>query len=208
MQSISSAKSISSHDKNIVDSLIGGLALFPYGIYLLLSAFAFLRGWLDWETNNGPPYLGFVLAWLFDWLIRKYYKKKYGFSFWKNETSSHTSSASGVYGFLFFVAMILIWQIEVKFDLQIRLLSLLFGSAICWRGATWIKNGWNWQGWVHLLTGCFIVGMSVFPAMLNVPTDNKFFGFEGVVELTTLGIATLVISILEHLAFINVKSPR
>ncbi len=204
MQSTSNAKSISSSDITIVDNLIGGLTLFPYGIYLLLSALAFYRGWLDWETNNGPPYLGFVLAWLFDLLIRKYYKKRYGFSFGTDEKTARTSSAFGVYGILFFVVLILIWQIDAHFNFQVRLLSLFLGGVLCWRGAIWIKSGWKLPGWAHWITGFFILVMSVSPAILDVPADNMLFGFEGVVELGVLGLATLIISILEHSIFVKI----
>jgi len=204
VQSASNTKSISLGDSAIVDNLIGGLTLFPYGIYLLLSALAFYRGWLDWETNNGPPYLGFVLAWLFDWLIRKYYKKRYGFSFGTDENTARTSSAFGVYGILLFVVLILLWQIDVNFDFQVRLLSLFLGAILCWRGATWIKSGWKSPGWAHWIIGLFILGMSVSPAILDVPTDNMLFGFEGVVELGVLGLAALIISILEHSIFLKV----
>jgi hypothetical protein len=206
MQSASNAKSVSSGDRNVVDNLIGGLTLFPYGIYLLLSALAFLRGWLDWETNNGPPFLGFVLAWLSYWFIRKYYKRVYGFSFGNGETESRTLSVSGVYGILLFIALILIWLVDANFDFQVRLLSLLVGGFLCWRGMAWIKSGWKWQGWAHLITGCFVLGMSVSPAILDVPTDNMLFGFEGVIELCTLGVAVLIVSILEHSIFAKIHN--
>jgi hypothetical protein len=196
-------------DRKIINELFGGLAITPYGIFLILSGVAFALGWLDWKTNNGPPFLGGVFAWIIERLIKKYYQKKYSFSFMdEKETNKYTRQPiiSDLFAGLLVAGLLLAWFVEVQFHPQIRLMPLLFGGVVCWRGIDWMRKEWKTFGLIHFLLGCILVGMSFAPLILNVSTETAYFGFEGIYELILSGIVIIIIGIMEHMVFLSVRN--
>jgi hypothetical protein len=208
MQSNSVVIDASTGDKKIINELFGGLSLAPYGIFLLLSAYAFAQGWLNWETNGGPPYLGGIFAWLMDKLIRRFYRKKYNFAFGidPSDKKDKTLTKTGLFLLLSFVVLLIFWYVDATFHFNIRFMPLWFGLFVCLRGIDWLKKGWARYGLTHVLSGIFPICMSVLPFILGVSSNNQYFGVEGIYELTTMGVVILIISILEHLIFLNVRN--
>ncbi len=116
------------NDRGQLAELLGGLSLTPYGIYWALSAFAFAVGWLNWETNGGPPFLGVLLAYLFDRLIRFYYHKKYNYSFAAAPSKTDNSSTrKAIITVLVVATLVVAWVIEKYIPLPMRLVLFLFG---------------------------------------------------------------------------------
>lgn len=208
MQSNSAVIEATTGNKKIINELFGGLSLAPYGIFLLLSAYAFAQGWLNWETNGGPPYLGGVLAWLIDKLIRWFYRKKYNFAFGidKSDKKSKTSIIMGILIFLSFIGLLVSWYVDANFHFQIRFMPLWFGFFVCLRGIDWLQKGWVGYGLTHVLSGIVPIGMSVMPLVLGVSSNNPYFGLEGVYELFAMGVVIIIISVMEHIIFLNVQN--
>ncbi len=195
-------------DKKIINELYGGLSLAPYGIFLLLSAYAFAQGWLNWETNGGPPYLGGILAWLVDKLIRRYYRKKYNFAFEIDQDKSNKESQSSIQVIVAIVAVIgllVTWYLDENLHSPIRFMPLWFGFFVCLRGIDWLRKRWTGFGLFHVLLGIIPIGMSVAPLVLGISSENQYFGFEGIYELSAMGIVIIAVSIMEHLIFLNVR---
>jgi hypothetical protein len=208
MQPNSAVIEATTGDKKIINELFGGLSIAPYGIFLLLSAYAFSQGWLDWETNGGPPYLGGVLAWLIDRLVRWYYRKKYGFTFEIHQPKSGGDSQSGLKGIIAvvaFIGLLVTWYLDANFHSPIRFMPFWFGLFVCLRGADWLQKRWTGFGLFHILLGIIPIGMSVAPLVLGISSENQYFGLEGIYELSAMGVVIIVISIMEHLIFLNVR---
>lgn len=182
-------------DKRIINELLGGLSLAPYGIFLLLSAYAFSQGWINWETNGGPPFLGGVLALLLDKLIRWYYKKKYNFVFEfhkRKPERTDPSTTTIILGILAIVGLLAAWFVDAKLHMQIRLMPLWFGLFVFFRGIDWGKKGWIGYGLIHVLLSMLPIGMSVMPLVFNTSSNNQYFGIEGIYELSAMGIVITV----------------
>ena len=195
-------------DKKIINELFGGLALAPYGIFLLGSAYAFAQGWLNWETNGSPPYLGGVLAWLLDKLIRWYYRKKYNFVFEINQTKANDNKQAkiiAVFAIVAGIGLLVTWYMDKNIHSQIRFMPLWFGFFVCLRGMDWYQKRWTGFGILHIFLGMIPIGMSVTPLVLGISPENQYFGVEGIYELSAMGMVIIVISILEHLIFLNVR---
>jgi len=208
MHSNSAVIETTTGDKAIINELLGGLSLAPYGIFLLLSAYAFSVGWLNWKTNGGPPYLGGVLAWLIDRLIRWYYRKKYNFTFEIPQSRSNQESQSNIKGIVVIVAVIglfVTWYLDENLHSQIRFIPLWFGFCVLLRGMDWLQKRWTGFGLFHILFGIIPIGMSVAPLILGISSDNQYFGLEGIYELSAMGVVIVAISIMEHLIFLNVR---
>lgn len=208
MQSNSAVIEATTGDKKIINELFGGLSIAPYGIFLLLSAYAFSQGWLDWETNGGPPYLGGALAWLIDTLIRWYYRKKYGFTFeihQPNSSGNSQSSVKRVIEIVAFIGLLVTWYLDVNLHSQVRFMPLWLGLFVCLRGVDWLHKRWTAFGLFHILLGVIPIGMSIAPLILGISPDNQYFGLEGVYELSAMGIVIIAISTMEHLIFLNVR---
>ena len=178
--------------------LVGGLSIIPYGIYTILSALAFALGWLDWKTNNGPPFLGYLLALAFDKLIRRYYDKKYGFSFDTTSTSTDSRPMPTLIIVVVVLGMIVAWMIDANLHPAVRLLPLWFGALICYRGFAWLRTSWKHYAWVHLGLGILSVGLSFLPLILNTNSNNRYLGIDGVLELSLIGIGAIIVGIAEH----------
>jgi hypothetical protein len=41
---------------------------------------------------------------------------------------------------------------------------------------------------------------------LGVSSNNQYFGLEGVYELFAMGVVIMIISVMEHLIFLNVQN--
>jgi hypothetical protein len=208
MQSNSAVIEATRGNKQIIDELFGGLSLAPYGVFLLLSAYAFNIGWLNWETNGGPPYLGGVLAWIIDRLIRWFYRKKYNFVFDIDKPNEERIDLSRLKVILVVVALIgllVTWYLDASFHFQIRFMPLWFGVFVCLRGIDWLQKGWTGYGLTHILLGILPIGMSVMPMILGISSDNQYFGMEGIYELSAMGIVIIIVSVMEHLIFLNVR---
>lgn len=209
MQSESTIE-VETGDKNIIHELFGGLSLAPYGIFLLLSAYAFAQGWLNWETNAGPPYLGGVLAWLFDRLIRWYYRKKYNFTFFSDIREAQKKGiqtfAKGGLILVGLIGLFATWYLDANFHSRIRFMPLWFGLFVCLRGMDWLRKRWVGLGSLHIALGVVPIAMSIMPLILGVSSENKYFGLEGIYELSAMGLVIIVVSVMEHLIFLNVQS--
>lgn len=208
MQSNSVVIEATTGNKKIINELFGGLSIAPYGIFLLLSAYAFSVGWLNWETNGGPPYLGGVLAWLIDRLIRWYYRKKYGFTFEIHQSKSSGDSQSGLKGaiaIVAFIGLLVTWYLDENLHSQIRFMPLWFGFFVCLRGVDWLQKRWTGFGSFHFLLGVIPIVVSLAPLVLGISSENQYFGLEGIYELSTMGVVIIVIGIMEHLIFLNVR---
>lgn len=208
MQSNSAVIEATTGDKKIINELFGGLTIAPYGIFLLLSAYAFSQGWLSWETNGGPPYLGGVLAWLIDRLISWYYRKKYNFVFEIDQEKSNRESKSNLKGIIAVIALIgllVTWYLDENIHSQIRFMPLWFGLFVCLRGIDWFQKRWTGFGLFHILLGIIPIGMSFAPLVLGISSENQYFGLEGIYELSAMGVIIIAISIMEHLIFLNVR---
>ena len=195
-------------DKQIINELFGGLSLAPYGIFLLLSAYAFNVGWLNWETNGGPPYLGGILAWVIDRLIRWFYRKKYNFLFdidKPQENRAKLSKTKVTLTILGLVGLLVTWYLDANFHFQIRFMPLWFDLFVCLRGIGWLQKEWTGYGLTHILLGIIPIGLSTMPFILGISSDNQYFGLEGVYELSAMGIVIVIVSIMEHLIFLNVR---
>lgn len=208
MQSNSAAVQAIKGDKQIISELFGGLSLAPYGIYLLLSAYAFYAGWLDWETNGGTPYLGSALAWIIDRLIRLFYRKKYDFVFDIDKPITKRADSSRPKIILVIVALGLLvaWYLDANYHLQIRLSPLWFGILVGLRGIDWLQKKWTGYGLTHILLSIIPIGLGFMPLVLGISTDNQYFGLEGIYELSAMGIVIIIISLTEHLIFLNERA--
>jgi hypothetical protein len=179
--------------------LIGGLSIIPYGIYTILSALAFALGWLDWKTNDGPPFLGYLLALVFDKLIRRYYDKKYGFSFDKTSSlSTDPRPMSMVIIVVVVLGIIVAWIIDATLYPAVRLLPLWFGALLCLQGFVWLRTSWKSYGWIHLVLGISFIGLSFLPLILNTTSNNHYLGADGVLELMIIGAGAITIGVMEH----------
>lgn len=198
---------VTTGDKKI--KLFGGLSIAPYGIFFLLSAYAFSVGWLNWRTNGGPPYLGGVLAWLIDRLIRWYYRKKYGFTFGIHRSRFNKENRSSIESIVAIVAVIgllVTWYLDENLHPQIRFMPLWFGFFVFLRGVDWLQKRWVGFGLFHLLLGVVPISVSVAPLIFGISSDNQYFGLDGIYELSAIGVVIVAISIMEHLILLNVRA--
>lgn len=193
----------STGNQQILQELTGGLTLLPYGIYPLIAALAFYLGWIDWETNYGPPYVGFLLAWLIDRAIRWGYRKKYHFS-WSKNRSETGFSRKDLLVILAGVAIVAAFIVDDNFPSPIRWMPLLFGLWSCWEGIAWYKRNWVKFGLIHFLSGLIPIGVAILPLLLGVSSRNQFFGADGIYELAAVGVVLIVVGIMEHLIFLQV----
>jgi hypothetical protein len=84
-------------------------------------------------------------------------------------------------------------------------MPLRFGIFVCLRGINWIQKAWTGYGLMHILLGVIPIGLSVMPIILGISSDNQFFGLEGIYELLAMGTVIIIVSIMEHLIFLNVR---
>ncbi len=194
------------HDDNRATAdLMGGLSLIPYGLYAILSALAFAQGWLDWQTNGGPPALGLLAAWLVSKLINRHYRKRYSCSFdGASSNTDGTTSLNGLLVVLIILCFVAAWFVDARIHPPLRALPLLLGSLIVWRGVVWIRaNNWPKYGVLHVGMGFSLIGLGLAPLILGVSSHNSYFGIDGILELALGGIATIVIGLIEHSVFLK-----
>ena len=168
---------------------------------MLLSAYAYFRGWLDWETNGGPPFLGFALAWLMDNLIRRNYRKRYDLTFeseypWPGAWSQ--SDGKGIIPIIAVIGLLLAWYLDVNLHSRLRFMPLWFGLLVCLCGVNWLRNRWMGYGFFHAVLGIFLIGLGVAPLVAGISPESQYFGFEGIYELSAAGVVILAIGIVEH----------
>lgn len=207
MQSNSTVIETITGDKSILKELFGGLSIAPYGIFLLLSTCAFSQGWLHWETNGGPPFLGGVAAWALDKLIRRYYRWKYNFVFDIDKSKYEKSGPPMAMppALLMIAGILIAWYVDAKLHSQIRWMPLGLGVFVCLRGIEWLRKNWTGYGLIHTALGLLPIGLSVMPLVLGISSNNPLFGLEGIYELTAMGVVIIIVSIMEHLIFLQVQ---
>lgn len=197
---------VPSHDP-ITRDLLGGLTLIPYGVYALLSALAFAQGWLDWQTNHGPPFLGLVAAWLASRLINRYYRKTYNHAFTTAPSSSadRTTLRTRLFVVLLGLCFIAAWFVDARIHPSLRALPLLLGLFIVGLGIAWIRaKKWpTCYGILHIGIGLlFVISLGLAPLLLGAPTENSYWGLDGVLELALAGTATIIVGVVEHRVFL------
>ncbi len=190
----SAAQELTSRERS--DNLIGGLTLLPYGVLVLFSALAFAQGWLQWEPG-GVPFLGLVLAALFDKLIKRYYLNKFDFTFDANPHASTPSRNKKLIGVLAVLGFLFAWFADANLHFPVRLLPLVIGIPLCSHGLV-VRVRHRILGWTHVCFGILLSLSGFLPLVLNYSHDNRFFGIDGVLELSILGTAAMVIGLMEH----------
>jgi hypothetical protein len=196
-------------EKKIVNDLVGGLSIVPYGLLLLFCAYAFSQRWLDWGTNGGIPFLGCVIAWLLDTLIRWIYRKKYVFSFSRDTSKKNRKLASPIQflTFLVFLTFLLAsWYLDYKTQLPIRFLPILIGLPVGYRGIDWIRKGDSLYGQLLILFGVLLLAFGVAPWILHLPSHEMYFGPEGIYEFLLEGSLIALIGIMEHIIFLRARN--
>lgn len=194
-------------DKKILDDLLGGLSLVPFGLLALYAALAQALGWTSWANLGAPLYPGLVIAWLLDRRISQHYWARYGFRFGLHQDKSATPTASSTRRFvIFFLAgLALTGLMNATLPMQIRLAPLWFGVIVGLRGRDWMQRGWTGPGALHLAAGLIPLGMGVAPLLLNLPPDSPYFGAASIYELAVMSAALGAIGLLEHLIFIRLQ---
>ncbi len=196
-------------DKKILDDLLGGLSLLPYGALALYAALAQALGWLSLANFGAPLYPGLVAAWLVDRRISRHYWARYSFRFGLHQDRSPGSAAAATRRFvIFFLAgLALAGLANAALPMQIRLAPLWFGLIVGLRGRDWMQRGWTGYGALHLVAGLIPLGMGAAPLLLNLPPGSPYFGAAAVYELAVMGAALGLIGLLEHLVFIRLQGP-
>jgi hypothetical protein len=196
-------------EKKIVNDLMGGLAIAPFGLILLISAYGLAQGWLNWTAHGSIPFLGEVVAWLLYRMILWIYRKKYGFIFRNEMPKKDRKLASPVQFLLFLIFLALLfafWYVDYRIRLPILFLPLLLALCAIIRGIIWIQKGASLYGQLNLLFGAILLGPSLAPWSLHLSTQNKFFGPEGIFELLSVGTIIILVSLVEHIILLRART--
>lgn len=188
---------------NSTPDMFGGLALLPFAVVFSLSALAFAQGWLDWETNGGPPFLGEVVAFLiFRYIQKNYYGRRLQYVFGPPDPQSNikpqVTRVAMVIMVIFVAALFVAWYYDARAYWSIRLLPLVAGIPLLVLGEWHRRTEWRILSWGYLGAGGLSLLYGIIPSVLQVPINNNQFGLEGVWELITLSLAILIMSLAEH----------
>ena len=187
--------------------LFGGLSLIPYSIFALLSAWFFWLGWLDWQTNGGPPFLGFITAVIISKAIQTgYYEPSFGFTFAAKWLAPEKLSSKWI-SLLFFGALLGGWYVDVVIHPPIRIVILIIALAMFYRGLSLDDVVFESYRYLHLSFGIFGIGFSFLPGVFDVVTNSMMFGIDGIFELIIIGLTGLILAIVEHQILVKVCTP-
>ncbi len=188
---------------NSTPDMFGGLALLPFAVVFSLSALAFAQGWLDWETNGGPPFLGEVVAFLiFRYIQKNYYGRHLQYVFEPPSLQSNLKPqgrrAAMVIIVVLVVALFVAWYFDARAHWSIRLLPLVAGIPLLVLGEWYRRTEWRILSWGYFGAGGLLLLYSIIPSILQVSINNSQFGLEGVWELLTLSLVIVIVSLAEH----------
>jgi hypothetical protein len=189
--------------------LLGGIGLLPFAAYLFLSAWAFERGYLHWETNHGPPYLGYLAGLGLCKLVQRYYYRRVlRFSFVADQRADQEGAKNegipAALGILLLVLLLGAWYVDANYALRVRFLPLVGGVALLWYAFAHLRHTWEALFWGYWLAGLTLVGYSVLPLWLGPSWGWRYFGLEGICELLAGAIAVTIIAVAEHQTILRI----